>query len=329
VIDLADVCIVVAAANRYADAAGFDLARRAADLGSALVIVHNRLPPTPELQRELRADYAHKLAVAGVSPSIGPDDVIALAEGVVSVERHGLASEAVLGLRKELQRLTEEHAAVRAAALAGRLRRASELLAALRGALVVEAARRVSLSDPVRLAYAAAADRVAEALRGGTYGDVGDDPEALGSALGSAAARHAGRASLAAAGRWERVQDRVAPTLYTHGAETAAVTRERLQFWQADLPRLATEISGRNVRRRRQPDLVAAVRRAVIDPGAAFDRRRRRLLRRHPGLVEAARERLIDELAAAVATDASRFTGILGAPLPAGIIADLTLEDGP
>ncbi|HEX5631057.1 MAG TPA: GTPase, partial [Acidimicrobiia bacterium] len=149
VIDVADVCLLVAAANRYADAAGFEMARRAAGRGAAVVVVLNRLPPTPELQRELRSDFARKLAVGGVAPGIGPDDVIAVAEGPISRERHGLASEAVLGVIKELERLGADRDAVRAAAVAGTLHRTAGLLAALRAGLVTAAARRIELSDPV------------------------------------------------------------------------------------------------------------------------------------------------------------------------------------
>lgn len=327
VIDVADVCVLVAAANRYADAAGFELALRASRRGAAMVFVLNRLPPTPELQRELRGDFARKLAAAGVAPGIGPDDVIAVAEGVISRERLGLASEAGLDLRKELERLGAERSAVRRAAMAGTLRRMSGLLAGLQAELVTAAARRVELLDPVRLSYSAAADRVGSAVRAGTYAELESDPEELAAALGAATARHAGRASLVAAGTWERVQGPVSPALFTHDAVTPRVTRERLEFWEADLPRLATSLSGKTVRRRARPHLIATVRSAVIDPDAKPDRRGRRMLRRHPGLVEAARERLVDELSAVVATDAARFTGTLGSPVPAGILADLSLEE--
>lgn len=326
-IDVADVCVLVAAANRYADRAGFDLALRAAGRGAAVVFVLNRLPPTPELQRELRSDFARKLAVRGVAPGIGADDVIAVAEGVISGERSGLASEAALDLRKELERLGAERDAVRAAAVAGTIGRTAGLLATLRAELVTAAARRIELSDPVRLSYAAAAERVGAAVRAGTYAELESDSDALAAALGAAAARHAGRASLASAGRWERVQGQVPAALFTHGAATPEVARERLEFWEADLPRLATALSGKPVRRRVRSDLIAAVRAAVIDPTAVPGRRRRRLLRRHPGLAEAAREHLVDELSAVVATDAARFTGTLGPPFPAGVLADLTLED--
>jgi hypothetical protein len=324
-IDLADVCVLVAAANRYADAAGFALARRAARRGVPVVYVLNRLPGTPELQRELRRDYAAKLEAHGVAPGMGADGILAISEGVISVERGGLSTEATLGLRKELERLVGERDRVLASATAGTVRRLEELLAEVRSGLVVAAARRVELSDPVTLQYAAAAQRVMAGVDAGRFAELSDGPE-LAAAMGASAARHAGRAALAAAGRWERVRDEVPVDLYIHGPATTAVAAERFDYWQAELPRLATAVSGKKVPRRRHDDLIRAVRAAVFDPERAPARRERRLLRRHRGLVAAARQRLAEEIAGIVATDSSRFTGMVGGPPAAGALAELTLE---
>ncbi|HAX82705.1 MAG TPA: hypothetical protein DCY40_09075 [Actinobacteria bacterium] len=330
-LDVADACILVTAANRYADAAGFELARRAADRGVTTLFVLNRLPPTPELQRVLVADFADKLTRAGLMATAEPEGIIAIAEGVISVEREGLASEAVIGLRKAIDLIADPTArvAVMSRTVAGTTAQVQEALVVVRTALITAAARRVELGDPVRLAYSSAGGQVAEAVRSGAFAEIKDDPEALVAALAAATARRAGRAALHSADRWDRLGAATGAGLFTHGGETPQTARERFEWWQSELPRLATELSGRKVRPRRAVRLTAAARDAVFDPGHEPDRRERRLLRRYPGLVAAAAERLSEELAGIVATDSTRFTSALGPVLPSGIIADLDLETAP
>jgi hypothetical protein len=328
-LDVADACILITAANRYADAAGFDLARRAAERGVTTLFVLNRLPPIPELQRVLVSDFAAKLSRAGLLPGGDPDAIIAIAEGVVSAEREGLATEAVAMLRKQVDTLADpaERDAVIARTVSGTAARVSSHLAVVRAASIRAAARRVELGDPVRLAYSAAGSEVSASVRAGAFAEIKDDPAALGAALAAAASRRAGRAALHSADRWERLGAGAGTNLFTHGAATPQTARERFEWWQSDLPRLAAETSGRRVRPRRVRRLTAAVRAAVFDPAHVADRRERRVLRRHPGLVAAAAERLVAELDGILATDAARFGVGLGPTLPAGILTDLDLEE--
>jgi len=50
------------------------------------------------------------------------------------------------------------------------------------------------------------------------------------------------------------------------------------------------------------------------------------MMRRLPGLVDAARTRLEEELIGILDADAYRFVGPLGAGAPDGLLAELTLE---
>lgn len=329
ILDVADACIVVAGAHRYADAAGFDLAHRAARRGLVTSFVLNRLPPTPELQRILTSDFVAKLVHAGLLERAEPGAVVAITEGVIVPEREGLAAESVTGFRKEVERLAEleERRRAVASARAGTVRLVSSALVGLRESLLAAEARRVQLADPVALSYADAADRVVEAVRAGVFAELKDDPEGLGAALAAASARRAGRAALAAASSWEQAGIDPAARLFTHGGETPTSGRERIRWWHDDLPRLAVEIGGREVRGRRAERLVAATRSSVVDPAHTLDRKGRRILKRHPGLVAAAADRLADELHGIVASDAARFTARLGPGVPWGILSDLTLEE--
>jgi hypothetical protein len=329
ILDVADACILVAGAPRYADAAGFDLARRAARRGVSTSFVLNRLPPTPELQRILVSDFAEKLARTGLIERPEPGSVIAIAEGVVSPERQGLAAELVTGFRKEVDRLADpqERRRVAAAAAAGTARVVAARLGTLRQALIAAETRRVQLADPVVLSYADAADRVVAAVRSGVFAELKDDPAALAAALAAATARRAGRAALQSAGCWEETGAELGRGLFTHGGETPAAARERIQWWHDDILRLATEIGGRPGRGRRAERLIRATRAAVIDPGHALDRKERRVIGRNPGLIDAAAGRLAEELTGIVTADGARFTARLGSATPWGILADLTLEE--
>ena len=331
ILDVADACILVAGAHRYADAAGFDLAARAAGRGVATVFVLNRLPVTPELQRVLVSDFAEKLARTGLIERPELASVIAIAEGVVSPEREGLSTDAVTGLRKEVERLSDpqERRRVIDATVAGSTRVVAGALAALRSALITAEARRIQLADPVKLSYAEAADAVTAAVRSGEFAEVKDDPAALGAALGAAAARRAGRAAVRSADHWEHVGAGTARGLFTHGSETPTAARERIEWWQSDIPRLAAELGGRSERGRKAERLVGATRASVLDPGHTPGRRERRMLDRHPGLVDAAAERLAEELIGIVTADATRFTAGLGAGVPWGVLAQLSLEEQP
>ncbi|MBI5157800.1 MAG: 50S ribosome-binding GTPase [Acidimicrobiia bacterium] len=329
ILDVADACIVVAGAARYADAAGFDLAARAARRGVATSFVLNRLPPVAELQRVLVADYAAKLARAGLIERPEPGAVIAIAEGVVVPEREGLAMEAVMGFRKEVERLADpqERARVAAFAVGGTTRLVAAALATLRGALIAAESRRVQLADPIALSYADATDRVVAAVRSGAFAELKDDPDELAAALAAATARRAGRAALQSAASWESARAGTSKLLFTHGAETPAAARDRIRWWHDDILRLAGELGGRPGRGRRAARLVRATRAAVIDPAHVFDRKERRVIGRNPGLVAAAADRLADELAGIVAADSARFTARLGAGTPWGVLAQLTLEE--
>ncbi len=329
ILDVADACILIAGAHRYADAAGFDLAARAARRGVATVFVLNRLPVVPEMQRVLVSDFAAKLARTGLIERPEISAVIAIAEGVISAEREGLSTDAVVGLRKEVERLSDpiERRRVIDATVAGSTRVVAQALVKLRSELINSEARRIQLADPVKLSYADAADAVVAAVRSGEFAEVKDDPAELGTALGAAAARRAGRAAVRSADRWEQVGASASRGLFTHGSETPAAARERIEWWQSDIPRLAAEIGGRAVRGRKAERLVEATRAAVLDPEHTPGRRDRRMLDRHPGLVDAATERLAEELTGIVTADATRFTAGLGAGVPWGVLAQLTLEE--
>jgi hypothetical protein len=327
VVEVADACVVVASANRYADAAGFELARLASDRGIPVVFVMNRLPPTPEIEETLISDYVTKLAAAGLVPSAGAEAVISINEGPVVGERGALPSDWVTGLRKEVERLADSQ--VRSEVISSGVSRGTArlraLLATIRDEVIAAESRRVQLRDPVIMAYRSEAAALGEAVREGGFADAGEDAGTLVEALTSAAARRAGRAALRSAEHWYEVGGAPGARLFGHSADTITVAEERLRFWVEEIPRIAAGIgpavSGRRMRR-----LTAAVVAGAVDPARSPVRRERRVLRRFPGLVDAARDRLVDELESILAADASRFLDRLGGGAPSAVLGRLQLD---
>ncbi len=146
--------------------------------------------------------------------------------------------------------------------------------------------------------------------------------------LAAASARAAGRAAQSVSERWIASGVDVPAELFGHASETVTMGRERVEWWDYDIPRLALEIGGPRHRKRRTERLVAAVRREVFGGDPETGRSIRRLLRRHPGLVDAARGLLAEELAGIVRADSGRFLGRLGPGTPHGVLADLQLGEG-
>jgi energy-coupling factor transporter ATP-binding protein EcfA2 len=328
ILSVADACLLVAGSSRYADASGIELADRARERGIPTIFVLNRVPVAPELSAILVADYAGKLAGRGLLDRSDPELVVTIAEGPVSEDGGGLPGEWITGVRKELEALADPLArtALVQIGLEHAEARLTVSLSRLRGMLISAETRRISLLDPARIAYGRATTEMLRDVRSGVFAETGADSEAFVAALSAGAARRAGRAARSVAERWEVLaSDRLDQEMFGHGPGIPAAARERLEWWSADLPSLAEEVSGRPVRRRKRERLVDAIRRAAVDPRFRPGRKEARILDRHPGAVDAARRRLAEELAGIIHADSMRFLESLGTGSPDGLLAAMTL----
>ncbi len=331
ILDVADACVLVAGGTRYADVIGFDLADRAAARGLPTVFVLNRLPPTPEIGRVIAGDFAAKLAGRGLIDRPSPELIVPIVEGPVSEDTGGLGGDWVTGLRKEIEALADpdNRPLVLRQVLHRSLSVLRRSLLELRPMLIEYESRRSDLADPVRIAYGDQADALIASLRSGAYAETGADRATFAATLASAAARRAARASRRAAERWGALApDLVDTAQIGHGPEVPAAATERIGWWEAEVPGLATAIAESRVGARRGRRLTDAVRRSVADRTFSPSRRDARVLRRFPGIVDAARGRLEEELAGILDADANRFLRPLGPGLPDGLLADLRLEAG-
>lgn len=326
-IDAADGVVLVASARRYADEAGLALARRARRRGSWQAFVLNRLPTAQEDQGPLVADFAAKLAQAEVIPSGDPGVVIAVEEFPADGGSR-LPDEAVIGLSKELDHLCDPvvRQEVLQSVAAGARRELHRLLAGLRAALVDAEAERAARLDAAALAYAGAARTLAVAIDAGEYAP-GSDPDEMFALMATAVTRHAGRAALRTAHRWEELGDRLPTSMWVHDPETPGLAAERFAWWQGEVLRRAGA-HGLFWGRRRRRRLMEALCRAVADPAAAVTPAQARLIDRHPGGAAAARDSLLGEIEGVLQADRARFTGSLGGPSRPEALESLTLEAG-
>ncbi len=159
----ADLWVFVTTASRYADAVPWDLLRTAADRGTALAVVLDRVPPAAA--DEVAADLAGMLARAGLGAARlwvvreGPLQDGRLPESEVAPLRgwlHGLAADA--GARAEVVRQT----------LAGALASLDDRVTGITAAGDEQVAAAGALRAAADAAYARAATAVDDGVRSGT-----------------------------------------------------------------------------------------------------------------------------------------------------------------
>lgn len=333
VLEVADVCVFVAGASRYADVEGFELLAPWAERGMPTVFVLNRLPESPELQQRLSDDFALKLSGAGLLDRADGELIVPVAEGPVSPDSGGLPSEWVSGVAKELQALADPQArpGIVNAGIASALALVERGALTVRRMAVDNEARRIGLLESVRHEYDTEARRLRERLQAGGLAGVGPTVEEMTSDLATVVTHRAGRAARRAAERWAEdpgagpiVHD--APGLFGHGPEILEAARERVEWWVGALPDIVAEASGTRLGKRKARRIAEAVRRTVVDAAHEPRRRSRKFLARHDAVVPTARARLADELGGVLASDARRFEGPLGPPPPDELLTVLTPE---
>lgn len=327
ILEVADAVVFVTGATRYADADAFALLEIAAGRSLPTVMVLNRLPGPPEQHQLIAADFVAKLAARRLVPRADVELVATIAEGSVSPDSGVLAPEAVARVTKDLEAMADPQSRpdIIATAVAGSLRRLRVDLAAIRSHVIDSAVRRIELLDPMRSIYRDQARRLIAEVRRGRFCAVAADD--LIDALAPAATRRCGVAARAAAELWHQAAPAVierSPELFEHGTGTLEAARERLGFWLVDLDDLPGRMAGKRFGRRRRRRLTKAIRSSLVDPRFVPRRRTVRRLEKIPGVVEAARERLADELRGILETDSLRFSEQLGPAVSGGVLNDLS-----
>ncbi len=166
---VADVCLFVTSAQRYADAVPWEFLAKAKARAIPIRYIVNRLPrPGSEAEQAIIADFSQRLAGGGIDV---PDDaIVRIAEQEVLADIGGLATTAVAPIRQYLERLSDDSYRkdlIREAA-EGAVAAVARDGVALADLLDEEMSAISRLAAAVEDAYAAQESAIAEALDSGT-----------------------------------------------------------------------------------------------------------------------------------------------------------------
>jgi GTPase SAR1 family protein len=162
---VADLCIFVTSAQRYADAVPWEFLERAKQRALPIVFVVNRIPTAD--RDIILADYQQRLSEAGLA---GWAELLAVDEQAITSEHGGLPAQAVATLRERLEQLArpEQRAALVREAVGGGLADVLRRAEALAGSIDDEAGEAAALAGVAERAYQAQMTELARLLEDGT-----------------------------------------------------------------------------------------------------------------------------------------------------------------
>jgi energy-coupling factor transporter ATP-binding protein EcfA2 len=162
---VADLCIFVTSAQRYADAVPWEFLDRARQRALPIMFVVNRIPAAD--RAVILSDYERRLDNAGLT---GWAELVAIDEQPIRSEHGGLPAPVVAPLRARLEALAtpRERADLVRAALDGGIVDVLRRVEALAGSVEDEAAEAAALADVAGRAYQAQMTELARLLEDGT-----------------------------------------------------------------------------------------------------------------------------------------------------------------
>lgn len=333
---MADLCIFVTSASRYADAAPYEFLTAANQQGVPVLFVLNKTPADPWLAGDLVNDFAARLSRRGLLPSPNPMLIFRLTLDPLSRPHRGLDGAAIAPLREELDALADPQfrdEIVRQTTAAS-LRAITEQGATLAVDLRTDTAMALALRSAVDAAYVEQSRRLEEDTAGGAFSAVARRNSFTEAAaeLAGIVTRRAGVASGKAAGAWERLPGgdvrlaRGGAGLYRHGEDTPYDAVEVIERWEQAATARAVDAAKGRVSGRLRRRIGRFLWQAALDPQRSAPTA---VSRRYSGntddIVATARESLASALGEALSLDAERFWSLVPDPVPEDRIA--ALED--
>lgn len=326
-LEIADVCVLVASERRYADAAAWRLIDIATRRRLPTIGVLNRLTGDAATQRLLREDMARHLVRRGLLQRLHPEGVL----GVEETDRAAVLQ--VAHLRKELESLADPQArhAIVKAGVGCATAEVRQGLVKLRETVALERTWHQHLARLAGDAYESERAGLRSSIARGELGALVSAPDRVALHAASIVGRRANAAAKRAASAWDahpvgRSLLQHEPALWTHDADTPRLAREAVQAWKDSLPALAVRPSGRPMPPRWRKRIAEAAFRASLEPGALLPGRLRRRASRIPGLAHLGRRRLSEAIGAVLESDRIRFLDVLGAGIPDGIEESLRMD---
>jgi hypothetical protein len=166
---VADLCVFVTTAQRYADAVPWDFLRQARRRGLPLLFVVNRLPSDQEARRQILSDYSRRLAAHEVLLEDDPGLLFAISEQETHPDHGGLPAAVVARIREELSLLSdpEVRRQLIRQSTEGAVAEVIQQGRILAGTVEEEAGEVEALQQAARLAYRSQMDEVSRLLHKG------------------------------------------------------------------------------------------------------------------------------------------------------------------
>jgi GTPase SAR1 family protein len=259
VLAVADLCIFVASAMRYADAAAWDFLGQVRKRGLPILFVMNRLPADPQTRLTLLDDFATLLKDNDLLLEADRDLIFEITEQVVYPKHSGLPAEAVAAIRSELGLISDPalRAEVVRQSTEGAMAELIERTRAIAGEVDAETRSIAKLARGASEAYATERARAMQDLQQGSIVQLssGQSQPYLVDELASALTRRAGNAARAAAVRWAeddfgRGLLEIADGLWRHGSDVPEAAGEAAAEWGQRISELAVARARRGRRRR-------------------------------------------------------------------------------
>ncbi|MDH3606558.1 MAG: GTPase domain-containing protein [Acidimicrobiia bacterium] len=240
VLAVADLCIFVASALRYADGAAWEFLDQIRLRGLPILFVLNRLGPDPEARKLILGDFAAMLKDRDLLLEADSSLIFDVSEQVVYPRHGGLHADAVAAIRQELALISDPglRRAVVRQSTEGAVAEVIEKVGSIVDGIAEDRSIVTTLHTLAEEAYAAELTTSKQLVQAGSLmTPVGvDSREALQRELASALSRRCGVAARNAAAAWDSTDEghallQVADTLWRHGAETPAVAEGESTAW--------------------------------------------------------------------------------------------------
>ncbi len=264
VLAVADLCIFVASALRYADSAAWQFLDQIRLRGLPILFVLNRLGPDPETRKLILADFAAMLKSRELLLEADASLIFDVSEQVLYPRHGGLHADAVSAIRQELALISDpalRRAVVRQStegAVAEVIDKAGAIAEGIRSDRSIVDALHTLAEEAYAIELTTAKQLVTDRrlVAPGAIGDRSGIERELAAAL----SRRAGVAARDAADAWDSVEEghsllAVVETLWRHGADTPSVAERESAAWLDGLEQALAPA----VRRPRSRRKVAAV----------------------------------------------------------------------
>lgn len=323
---VADLCIFVASALRYADAAAWEFLNQVRQRGLPILFVLNRLGSDPETRKAILNDFASMLKNRELLLEADPSLIFDVSEQVIYPRRGGLHADAVASIRRELSLISDPalRREVVRQSTEGALAEAIDKVGRIADGVKEDRAVVGSLQTMADEAYAAELAECNNLIRDGLLvamtGD--EDQQLVVRELAAALSRRAGIASRDASTQWDRVAEGralldIAPTLWRHGPDTPDLATGEAEAWVAGLDGTIKGSVSSSRRRRKVAALLAS--QVLGAPGVPSASKWQAVLGDNDLRVDA-RQRLEGHVANVMAADADRFLAITSrVNLPTGL----------